>query len=80
VNLSQIADEAKLFYHERRDALRQAEEAVSRGRSKMTSEEIRKRQSRLPAARKIAETLMTLADHKDTLPPALLAEIERDEA
>jgi hypothetical protein len=78
VKLSQIADEAKLFYHERRGSLRQLEEAIASGRSKRPAADLEMRRSRLPAARRIAETLMALDDRKHLLPAELLAEIEKD--
>lgn len=80
MKLVQIADEASLFLSERRDQVRNLEEAIRSGRSKRPLTDLESRRSRLPAARKIARALFLIAQRRDELPADLVAEIEKDEA
>ena len=80
MKLDQIADEAKLFYHERRDQLAQLETAIASGRSKRPASDLDMRRSRLPSARAVARALWLLRTRREELPADLLAQIERDEA
>lgn len=80
MKLDQIADEASLFYSERRDQVRALEEAIRNGRSKRPLTDLESRRGRLPAANKIAHALFLIAQRRDELPADLVAEIERDDA
>lgn len=80
MKLVQIADEASLFFSERRDQVRALEEAIRNGRSKRPVADLESRRGRLPAAKKIARALFLIAQRRDELPADLVAEIERDDA
>lgn len=80
MNIAQIADEAKLFYAERRDHVAQLESAIAAGKSKRPIADLESRRGRLVAARAIARALRVIAHCRNELPAGLLAEIERDEA
>jgi hypothetical protein len=80
MKIEQLADEAKLSYAERRDHLRQLEEAIANGRSKRPASDLDMRRSRLPAARAIAVALKLLAERRAELPADLVAAIEGDAA
>lgn len=80
MTLAQIADEAKLFYRERRDQVAQLETAIASGRSKRPASDLELRRGRLPAARAVARALALIAQRRDELPADLIAEIEKDEA
>ncbi len=78
MNLRNLADEAELYFHERRDALDALERAIAHGRSKRPLSDLQSRRGRLPAAAAIARALRAIADRAGDLPPDLLAFIERD--
>ncbi|MCB1537351.1 MAG: hypothetical protein KDJ44_22245 [Rhodoblastus sp.] len=80
MKLAQIADEASLFFSERRDTVRNLEEAIRTGRSKRPLTDLESRRGRVPAAKKIARALVLIAKRRADLPADLVAEIERDEA
>lgn len=80
MRLDQIADEAKLFYAERRDNLRALEEAIRNGRSKRPVTDLESRRGRLPAAKSVARAMLLIAQRRDELPADLVADIERDDA
>ena len=80
MKLAQLADEAELFYRERRDHLRQLEDAIASGKSKRPASDLESRRSRLPAAKAVARALKHLVHHSNALPPDVVALIEKDEA